>query len=423
MLVTSKWTFYLTNIQPPYALTEVQLNNKFIHEFFFIENIENMFLTAELVIDDKNGFFETIVLTGKENIKVIVEQKLKDPTTTNSNADLEMLKKFEFDIWNITIQSPSISENIYRFYLVEKGVYDTFFGSHYSVGFNNKTISEILQSVLTYQMKLTPDQYVLEPTADVLPNFTIPYLHPIETIKWLVRKARRSVSPHEGGYLFFSTTGNENASIPIKNFVSLSSLIVKNPTTTDFDIYSYRKQNANQYFINTFKEVHNLDFAKQRIRVNGIGGHRYFGINYNQDKNIIDVKQTYSQFINKTNLMGNTAYLDNSIDDINDHIAFYGGELATVQARNDYSMKMLISGFNRREVIMEGALYRYAGKMIFVEQISLNREEYHNKQEYGYWLIKSITHYYSFGNYMQKVTLIKDSYAESDATKGKIINV
>jgi hypothetical protein len=415
MKVPSKWSFYITNIQEPYKNKEMVLNSKYIHEFFFIENIENMFLTAELAIDDKYGFFEIISLSGKEGIKVIIEQELEE---------LEMIKTFEFEIYNITIEIPTISQNIHRFYLVEKGAFN-FFGSNYCVGFNDKKISDIIKSILDNQLKIKSSDYEIEETFDKLSNYVIPYVKPSESIKGLIKKARRNTSPHDGGYLFYSTSGDENRKIPMKKFVSFSNLIKKDvPKSTgnaDYNIYSFRKQEGNQYFINVFKEVENLNYAKQSIKSNGIGGKHYFGINYNVDKNILDVNQKYSEFINKVPLLGKTAYFDKSIDNINDEIGFFGGEKETIQAREDFSLRMLIEGYNRREVILEGALFRYAGQKIFVEQMALNDSDIHNIQDYGYWIIKGITHYYALGAYTQKVTIIKDSYAESEVTKGKII--
>jgi hypothetical protein len=402
---TTKWNFYVSNIQAPYPTKELTINNKYIHEFFFIESIENMFLTAELAIDDKYGFFEAISLSGKEIIKVVIEQELLDP-------NLDMIKTIEFEIFNITIEIPNINTNIHRFYLIEKGA-SKLFGSNYCVGFTNEKISNIMKSVMENQLGIKPVDYEVESTKDKI-DYIIPYIKPTETITNLIKKSRREKIPHEGGFLFFSTIGNEDRTKPIRKFVSLSSLIKKDKlkTDTDYDKYSFRKQDSNQYFINTFKEVKNPDYCNQAIKSNGIGGKHYFGINYNNDKNVINVSQKYSDFINKTTLMGKTAFFDKGIDNINDEIEFFGGQEETLKARQDYSMRFLICNYNVRKVILEGALFRHAGKLIFVEQMSLNKEDVHNTQDYGYWLIKSITHYYSMGSYTQKMTIVKDSYGE-----------
>ena len=414
MLITSKWDFYLTNIQPPFktedGTQELAINPRYIHEFFFIESLENLFLNAELVIDDKDGFFEASYLTGKEIIKVIVQQELNNP-------DMHMLKTFEFEIYEITIEAGT-QENIHRFYLIEKGASE-FYGTNFSVGFNNVKISAIMKSVMENQLKTKPSDYIIEETKDVLENYVIPYVKPTETIKSLVRKARRSTTG-EGGYLFYSTSGDENRKTPMRMFVSLSSLIKKN-LSGYYDKYTYRNPVTNPYFINNFKEVQNSSYCKQSIKSNGIGGKHYFGINYNVDKNVIDVSQTYSEFIKKTVLMGNTAFFDKSLDNKNDEMGWFGGEKETLIARQDYSMNMLLAGYNKREVILEGSLNRYAGKMIFVDQMSLNKSDVHNIQDYGYWLIKNITHYYAFGIYTQKVILIKDSLQESTLTKDKLL--
>lgn len=424
-LQTTLWKFFIENLQQPYPITQLEINPKFIHEFFFVENLQNKFLTAELLLDDKNGFLETIQITGKEQIRVTIEQDLQEPNTSSPTTTTNITKILLFDIYNIKIEIPTIGQNLFRIFLVQAGALDTWFGSHYSVGFSNKLVSDIVQVIFEKQLGLTSNEYIIEPTADKLTNYVIPYLHPIEAIRQIVKKARRSVVPHEGGYVCFTSTGGKNTVSPIIKFVSFSSLIDKTKPSSNNDIYSFRNQNANQYFINTFKEVGNIDYFKQRIKLNGIGGQTFYGVNYNEDKNIINISETYSDFINKTVLMGKVAYFDTSIDNPIDHIEFYGGEKQTVQARLDYTLRMLLASYNRREVIMEGALYRYAGQSIFVSEMSLNPSDIHNTQDYGWWLIKGITHYYALGVYTQKVTIIKDSYAESSRTheQEKIISV
>ena len=413
MKTTSTWDFYINNLQYPNVEKELVLNNKYIHEFFFIESIENTFLTAELAIDDKYGFFEIMTITGKENIKVIIKQSL------DGKGSIE--KIIEFEIFNITIETPTPQENIHRFYLIEKGA-SKFYGSNYCVGFQNEKISGIVKSVLENQLGVKSSDYEIESTNDKLENYIIPYVKPSQTIKALIKKARREKAPHDGGYLFFSTTGDENRTKPMKKFVSFSSLIKGGAKPqNDYEIYSFRKRDANQYFINTFKEVYNPNYSKQSIKVNGIGGKHYFGINYNNDKNPIEVTQKYSDFIDKSNIMGRTAFFDKGIDNVNDEVDFYGGEEETLTARQDSSFRNLIEGYNRREVIMEGALFRYVGKMIWVEQMSINQTEVHNTQDYGWWMIKNISHYYALGIYTQKIILIKDSYQESPATKDKLL--
>src|SRR4030067_1095992 len=117
------------------ASDDFKLNTNYIRNFYFVEDLESMFMTAQLQVEDKGGWVEKLRITVNEIITSIVNKQLM----------LEK-NKIKFDV--------------------------------------EKTVEKI--------------------------NFTIPYWKPTTSIKYLSKIAKRSKSPQEAGFLFYSTLGPDD---------------------------------------------------------------------------------------------------------------------------------------------------------------------------------------------------------------------
>ena len=412
--------YYLTGIKPPFKDKEIELNRQFINHFYFIENIENLFLTGEIEFKDNNGFFEKLPLTGEEGIKVVFEQNFEDQNSSRRNSHI--IKTVEFDIFNVSIpRVEGTSTATYKFSLVEKGAF-SFMSTQYSKSYVNKKISDIIKDVCINQLSMKESNLKLDTTQGAI-DYIIPYWKPSLTIKDLCKRAKRDKSPVEGSYLFYSTLEDDVNKTPIRRFVSFATLLEQTAGKEDWQKYYYKKKDINPNLINNYRDVRNPNYSKRSVITNGIGGKRYFGVELTTDKKVFVQEAKYSEFVKNYPLLGKTAYLSLGIDELNSDVEFIGGNLDMVKAYQDYSFRMAIEGFNRREVIIDGSLDRWCGKVINVEQMSDSGDELYNALDSGKWLIKAVTHFFQGTIYEQKMIVLKDAYAETDLTgflsKGK----
>ena len=407
---TCRFQYFISDIQNS-PEKEVEINPSHVREFLIIESLENLFLTAELEIADNAAFFSSMPLTGEETIKIVMTQEILPSKDGDKEADIT--KVVEFKIFNIQLIDSSISSKVYRFYLAEKCAFD-FLVTNTSLSYHQKLVSEIMTDISINQLKLTTEEFDYEKTDEKM-DFIIPFWNPLQTIKHLQKKARREKNPKEAGFVFYSTIGSRDALRPMKRFVSLATLIEAKTPTDDKDKYYLNRADVNPFFINNIKEMSQSSFCKRSILKDGIGGKRYFGFTPSIDKNLVEITKVYSDWFKKAATTAKVSYLKAEIDGINGDIGFYGGTANMIEARQDSSFRYLLTSYSKREVIVEGFLDRYAGQVIWINQSSENPEEPYQKQDTGKWLVKTITHHYSGGEFTQKMIIVKDSFTETDA--------
>ncbi len=422
MKATTNFQVFITKLQLPNTMEEILLSNNYITKLLFIENIKNMYITGQIDVLDKEGLFETMKLTGKEGVKILITQKIY----SGENKFKEYVKMVEFDILDIEVEDMARKNNIFRFLLIEKGGFD-FYGKNFNKGYNNKKVSDIIKDVMINQLKIKEVDFEIEPTLDLIDNFVIPYWKPALTIQNLRKKARRLKNPNEGGFLFFSTMGDTTRKTPIKKFVSMANLLEKpineNQQDVNFiDTYLFKDFSSNPLFINTLKSCRIPSYCKNEVLMDGIGGKHYFGIDYNTDKNIIEEKQIYSDYFKKSITLGKEALLDIDVNSINDDVDIVGGPSFMVRSRQDMSFRFLMENYNDREIIVNGALFRYVGQNILFEQTSDKNSGDKHMLDSGKYIITHITHHYdSSGEYNQKIKITKDSFNKTGITNGKRI--
>ena len=403
-----KITYKLKGIQPPYIGGEIEFNKSAVVQFFYIESIENMFLTGKIEIMDVGGLLEKLPLTGEETLEVIIEQEIE------GDANIISLKTLEFEFYNIELgKTERTKTTSYIFHLVEKGFFN-FINKSYSKSYKQKFINDVVEDVCKNQLNLESDQYEIEDTADKV-DFIIPYWKPLITLKYFTRIARRKQSPNESGYLFYSTTGDVDVEAPVKKFVSFATLLEVDPDLDDLKKYYFKKPDINPNYINNFQEVRNPQFKNNKIRKDGISGKKYYGVDFITDKSLVTVEKTYSEYVANAKMSGNVSYLSVGLDDVDSEVKFMGySDANLIEAHQDFKFRMSLESFNKREVLVDGALTRYCGKTIYVEQSTDNPEELHNIEHSGTWIIKTITHSFMVNSFDQKMVILKDAYEATE---------
>ena len=403
-----KIIYKLKNVKPPYVGGEIEINKTAVVQFYFIESLENMFLTGKMEIMDIGGLLEKLPLTGEETLEVTIEQDIEGETNINS------LKTLEFEFYNIELAKTERAKTTsYIFHLVEKGFFN-FINKSYSKSYKEKYINDVVEDVCKNQLSLETDQYEIEQTADKV-DFIIPYWKPLITLKYFTRIARRKQSPNESGYLFYSTVGDEDSETPVKKFISFASLLAIDPDLDATKKYYFKKNDINPNFVNNFQEVRNPHFKNRRILKDGIAGKKYYGVDFVSDKGLVSVEKTYSEFVDTAKMSGNISYLSVGLDDVDSEVKFMGySDSNLIQAHQDFKFRMSLESFNKREVIVDGALTRFCGKTIYVEQSTDNPEELHNIEHSGTWIIKTITHSFMVNSYDQKMVILKDAYEATE---------
>lgn len=402
-------TYILKNIKPPFKGGEVELNRTYVNSFYYIESIENMFMTGHFEFEDRGGFFESLPLTGEESLEVTIIQDIEG----EKGKSIRVSKKIEFDFYIVELKEMEKIRTVnYVFKLVEKGFFD-FVKRSYSKSFRQKKISEIVTDICKHQLNLTSEKYEVEETKDNI-NYIIPYWKPLVTIKHLTRLAKRQTAPQESGYLFFSTSGNENETKPIKKFISFATLLEEKADSNEGNKYLFKKNDGNPDYINNFLEVRNPYYKNNAGLKNGISGKKFFGVDFVTDKALLTVQKTYTEYVSDARTLGKKAFFPSDIDDVNGEVAFFGhNSIGQIEAHQDHKFRMTLESFNKREAILNGSLERYSGKLIYVEQISDNKGELHDIENSGEWLIKTITHNFMMDVFEQKIVILKSAYSDT----------
>ena len=406
---TIKYT--LRDIQPPFIGGELELNENAITSFYFIENIENMFLTGTIIIEDTGGALEQLPLTGEESLRVVIEQNIENKN--NTEHSVYITKNLDFEFYKIELLDADRQRTTtYKIHLVEKGFFD-YVKKKYSKSYKEKKISHIVDDIFKNQLNLETEVYDIEETKDRI-DFIIPYWKSLVTLRYLTKIAKRQKTQQEGGFLLYSTIGDEEQEAPIKKFTSFATLLEAKVSTDENVKYYFKKDTINPNFINTFREVRNPTFSNRSLLNNGLSGKKSYGVDFTTDRKIFSTSKKYSEFLDKAKLLGKTSYLSLELDDVDGEIEFSGYNESIAENVQDYKFRMSLESYNKREVLLDGSLERFVGKLIYVEQMSDNSVDLYEPKSSGSWIIKGITHYFVHDGYEQKMTILKDAYSETD---------
>ncbi len=374
------------------------INPIYVRRFFLVEDIEQMYITAEMEFEDKQGWVEKLPITGNEIFEVELIQE-----TESANIQ----KTISFEVYDIKMKTGTTGRvNIYTISLVEKGFFQLL-DIHYSKSYSNKKISEIMTDVLKNQLKNS--KYEVEETIDKI-NFIIPYWKPTTTIKYLSKIAKRSKTPQEAGFVFYSTLSDDKKKEPIKKFTSFGTLLEQKPKIEAKDKYYLRDGGKPVTFINNILEIKNLSMCNRKALKNGIQGKTFLGIDFHNDKNIINHSVKLSDYVKNATFLGETINFAQNIESTKADVQFKGyPNSALIKNELEHDFRMNFEDINVREILCKGVLTRYAGQMISIAEISGDNADIINQVYSGTWLIKKIVHYWIANSYEHKMTIIKNA--------------
>lgn len=389
------------------ASDDFKLNTNYIRNFYFVEDLESMFMTAQLEVEDKGGWVEKLPITGNETFEIDLIQEDED-------KNIKVHKTLFFEIYDIKMETGTTGRtNIYTFMLVEKGFFELL-RIYYSCSFKEKTVSEIITSIFNKQLMFEKNKikFDVEKTVEKI-NFTIPYWKPTTSIKYLSKIAKRSKSPQEAGFLFYSTLGPDDEETSLKRFVSLATLLEQKAKTEPEEKYYLRNSSISIYYLNNILEVKNLSLSNKTPVKNGIGGKTFYGINFLDDKRVLKESVKLSDYIKDSIFLGETSYYTKDIEDPNSEVQFRGySNKDLIKNEINYLFRLAFEDINKREIYCKGSLKRYCGKIIQIEEVSGNVDEMVNENLSGTWLIKKIVHYCIGESFEQKMVILKNSFGK-----------
>jgi hypothetical protein len=188
----------------------------------YYEDIYSFITSGTLMVSDAQGFIEAFQLTGNEFIEINIG-KIKDgPDNIIEN----------FRIYKITKRKPTGSQKS-EMYELNFCSEEMFLSEQTKISqsYPNKTVSEIINDVLTNKLKVkTTKIEKIEDTSGVY-DFVIPNMKPFESISWLSTYARPQ--NYTGSDMLFFQTKNGF------NFRSLQSMF----DDTVFGTYKYSAKN------------------------------------------------------------------------------------------------------------------------------------------------------------------------------------
>lgn len=374
----------------------VVLNAKDIISCFFIEDIFSYCMVGKLIFHDMYGLIEHGPFTGNEQIVIAygIDNDLQVP----------------FDIWKIdkvqqTNPTNPTAENLIELYFVDP-TYELYTLKRYSRSYSgDEIITNIIKKLLTNMIGLGTKNINIEESSNSLNNFVIPYWTPMETIRWLIKRAK-SATANTSGYVCYNST-EEGFRSNVKTINGL--LDAENYIDPDEYIFEDTKNSTNKIL-----EWWTSGLDKSSTKF--LRGGKWRGFN-SSTKSFLESEYKYSDGVDDSVLLGRKS-LFNDISDT-DTVNILLGESDSELMEN-----IIYDGWSKRyniqqvvNIVVRGHEKRYAGQQIEIEWTSTDKIQRYNKMMKGKYLIKSITHMFSGGSsmpYRQRLVLIKNAYSDAD---------
>lgn len=375
----------------------IKLDAKDIIELYFIEDIFSFCMTGKLIFNDTYGFFEMGPFTGNEQIAI----------EYGKEEDRQLI----FDIWKVKdikqgSASKPVSENIIELYFVDP-IFELYTLKRYSRGFeNNKKISDIAKHIFNYMLGLDNKYLNIEESITKISNFCMPNWNVMDTISWLMKRAKGKTS-ETSGYLCYNNTEEGF----LLNFVTMNYLLGdRNYIEDKHYLLESREYNRNKVLEWWISGVDKNSMKKLR-------GGKWRGFD-SSTKQPVNISYEYTDGVRNTTLLGRKSlFID--ISDNTTNNSFIGESDSNIlnnivynEWSKRYNMQQIVN------IVVEGHEDRYAGQQINLEWISTEKTEQYNKMLKGKYLVKSITHMLSpkYGNepYLQRMVLIKNAYTDVD---------
>jgi len=386
----------------------VVLNSKDIISCYFIEDIFSYSMTGKLIFHDMYGLIEHGPFTGNEQI-IIAYGETDD-------------RQVPFDIWKVskiqqTNPTDPTAENLIELYFVDP-TFELYTLKRYSRSYSDdKIITTIIKRILTKMIGLDSNNINMENSINSLNNFTIPYWTPMETIRWLMKRAEGDKS-RTSGYLCYNNTSEGFAT----NVHTLNYLLdTENYVESEEYVFEDIRNKSNKILE---WWVSGLDKSSTKFLRGGI----WRGFD-SETKSFIEKEYDYNDGITDTVLMGRKSLFSDISD--TETVNILSGDSDTTTLGN-----IAYDGWSKRynlqqvvNLVVRGREDRYAGQQIEVHWPSTARVQKFNKLLKGKYLVKSITHMFSGGSnmiYRQRMVLLKNAYSDIDMVSllgGKKMNI
>jgi len=375
--------------------TSATIDNKDLYQLYFIEDIYSSCMAGKIQFADPYGAFELGPITGNERITVIfgVEEDIQREFVIYKVQRVEQLSSFERG-----------GIQVFEIFFVD-GMFYNLNHKSYSRSWTNTSISQIVRDICKYMLD-DPTFGLFEESNETLANFYMPGWTPREAIQWLMRRAS-GTSSGQAGYLFYNN-------IEGTNFVTIDKLLAsKVMDSTKFTL----KQEGEIYALHQILSWAYLGLDTTSVR--HVRGGTVMGYD-SSTKTFVEDTHSYADSVAQHVLLGGFSIYP----DIGDELAIdtLDGDPDKNILKN-INQNNFISRYNRQmltQIMVPGSVTdRYCGGLIEIEWPStipgIGRM---NEMMKGYYLVKSITHQWSFQQspaYIQKMILIKNAYTKVDA--------
>lgn len=387
------------------------IENRYIEDLFFIEDITTFCMWGELVFFDMKGLIEYGPITGNE--KIIV-------TYGDGEEDIEAsFTVFKDPEKSKVMSSISPGKEAIKLTFIDSSYYFLNIRK-YSYSWKDSSISTIVKDICTKFLHINQSTFgKWEDANETFEHFYIPRWTLKNTLLWLIPRAS-TVENNISGFNFYQSTENmfKNNGVPSTNFVTFEKLLSNKELLKiyDDDRGQYEFDGPNLFLYNKILsyKISGVDSTAKQILMGGRG----YGFDIKR-KCILDTDSLkYSEMLSKTTTLGNVSlFPDISETDVNHQL---DGSPTLDVLKNIYYSRWIQRYCNQQLVTIEvrGHEKRYCGAMIELKWPSAAQDQVINKNLIGPFLIKSITHHFkrSVPHYVQKLVLIKNGYFESDNT-------
>lgn len=377
---------------------EITLDTRMVQEFYFIEDIFLFCVTGKLSFIDDAGLLEFGPITGNERINVVYGE-LDDSEWSFNIYKINKIEK------NNTAET-SVDSTIEIFFT--DAMYYPLNFLKFSRSWSNTKITDIVDDIATNILGVTQWDKK-EDSQESLENFYIPYWTSNSTINWLLKRATSTTSK-VSDFLFYNNSLGTN-------MVSMDTLLNQRKKMTisnDDGIYVFA--DTNLFLFNKILdwEISSLDSTSLKT----LTGSTNFGYNSEKKKFIVN-ENTFSDLIENHTILGRKALFPDYSDERANFNLMMEDTDKKLKTINQNKWNKLYSKQQTLNITVRGHENRYCGGLIELQWPSKEEtKNIYNKNLSGFYLIKSITHHFngvSSPSYLQKMTLVKNGYEESDA--------
>lgn len=393
------------------------MHGKDLISIYFIEDIFSHCITGKIEFLDMYGFQEFAPFTGEEQIRLVY--------------GVEDTRELLFDIWKMesteqTNTTQTTAEKLITLYFVDT-TFKRLTVPRYSRSWETQTKgTEVIEHIFKYMVEI--ENYYIEPSNTKI-DFIMPYWSPLDSIRWILPRLLGTVDPTSGYMMFNNTKNTLTTNVKtLNNLFSESSEVAKAEFVPEALESSPGSQTDTGLQHRDFKILDWKIDGIDHISTKGLQGGTWRGYDFLRKK-LLSESYTYDSMLQKTILLGRNALFsdisneygsfeilgENNEDIIKNHI--YAEWVAK------YSRQQAMS------IIMAGSENRYAGMQINMKWPSSSEHELYDANLKGRYLIKSITHMFSFETnmpYRQRLVLLKNAYESSrkkELAKGSKKNI